>query len=54
MPGTTTRPSLILAPAVRWEPCAAFRDDPASNAGVCSGCGWTPDDHEPTVTAKAA
>jgi hypothetical protein len=35
------------APAVRWEPCPEFHDDPAAEpTGVCAGCGWAPDDHE--------
>jgi hypothetical protein len=50
----TARPNLTLAPAVRWEPCPGFHDDPASDAGVCAGCGWPPDDHEPAIAAQAA
>ena len=35
------------APAVRWEPCPEFHEDPAAEAaGVCAGCGWSSDDHE--------
>ena len=32
-------------PAVRWEPCSAFHEDPADANGECAGCGWSPDDH---------
>ena len=36
-------------PAVRWEPCGAFQSDTHTPAhahdDVCTGCGWTADDH---------
>jgi hypothetical protein len=46
---TITR--LHLAPTVRFEPCLAFHDDHVVDAGVCAGCGWPSDDHEPAQAA---
>lgn len=35
------------APAVRWEPCREFHDDPGADVpSVCAGCGWPLDDHD--------
>ena len=47
------RPTTI-APAVRFEPCVAFHDDEPGDFGVCTGCGWPLDDHEPDAAPKAA
>jgi hypothetical protein len=36
-------------PAVRFEPCSEFHDEPAnegSGTGSCAGCGWLADDHD--------
>ncbi len=47
---TTTAP-LHLAPSVRFEPCLAFHADHVADVGVCVGCGWPVDDHEPAQAA---
>ena len=36
--------TLILAPAVRFEPCVGFHADDAGDA-ICTDCGWSLDDH---------
>ncbi len=33
------------APNVCWEPCLVFHADDASEL-VCSGCGWSRDEHD--------
>jgi hypothetical protein len=43
-----------IAPAVRFEPCVEFHDDHAGDLGVCAGCGWPSDDHEPDAQTIAA
>jgi len=38
---------LHLAPSVRFEPCVTFHAGDERDLGVCAGCGWPVDDHEP-------
>ena len=40
-------------PAVRFEPCSEYDDDPAL-FGSCAGCGWLADDHDMAGVPAAA
>ncbi len=39
-------------PAVRLEPCAAFRPDPDCPWCSCLSCGWSEDDHPDAVVVS--
>jgi hypothetical protein len=40
-------------PAVRLQPCAAFRFDPDADWPACGECGWLEDEHARPATAGA-
>ena len=44
-PMTATTETTHEAPAVRLEPCAAFRLDPDAACPACEVCGWLERDH---------
>lgn len=51
MGNVSTITRLHLAPSVHFEPCLAFHADDVSDVGLCEGCGWSVDDHEPAQAA---
>ncbi len=40
-------------PAVRLQPCAAFRFDPDADWPACGDCGWLEDEHALPTVARA-
>jgi len=51
---TTIRETTDETPAVRLQPCAAFRFDADAAWPACGDCGWLEDDHPGAVETDDA
>ena len=51
---TATTGTTDETPAVRLQPCAAFRFDADATWPACGDCGWLEDDHSGAANARGA